>query len=342
MNLTLRATLAAAAIAVALPGAARASFLERGDAQAFVRDMVEQHGFDADAVTATLALARHEAQVIRLISPPTRAGVRSWQKYRARFLDRLRIDGGLAFWAENEADLQRASERYGVPIEIIVAIIGVETVYGRNTGNFETLSALATLAFDYPPRAPLFRRELESLLLLAREQGREPQSYYGSYAGALGYPQFLPSSVRSFGVDFDGDGHIDFDAGPADAIGSVANYLHGHGWRTGEPIAERARFRNVVDPTPLVAAGIEPTLEPATLAEAGVTTLGGTPPAATATLVDLETPGTTTEYWLGYRNFYVITRYNRSSFYAMSVFELAEALRARRATQLAQRAGAAR
>lgn len=343
MKNPLRASLVALSITAAtLPGAAHASFLERDDAQAFVRDMVERHGFDADTLTATLNLAQHEPQVIRLISPPTRPGVRSWHKYRARFLDRLRIDGGLAFWAENEADLQRAADRYGVPIEIIVAIIGVETVYGRNTGNFETLSALATLAFDYPPRAPLFRRELEALLLLARDQGRDPQSYYGSYAGALGYPQFLPSSMRSFGVDFDGDGRINFDAGPTDAIGSVANYLHVHGWQAGEPIAERARFAAVVDPAPLVAAGIEPTLEPAALAEAGVTTLTGGPPVATATLVDLETPGTTTEYWLGYRNFYVITRYNRSSFYAMSVFELAEALRARRAIQLAQQDGTTR
>ncbi len=347
MKDTLRASLAAfalaaSALAVALPRTAQASFLERDDAQAFVREMVEKHGFDSTAVTAALTLAQHEPQVIRLIAPPSRPGVRSWQKYRARFLDRLRIDGGLAFWAENEADLQRASERYGVPIEIIVAIIGVETVYGRNTGNFETLSALATLAFDYPPRAPLFRRELEALLLLARDQGRDPQSFYGSYAGALGYPQFLPSSVRNFGVDFDGDGHIDFDASPADAIGSVANYLHVHGWRIGEPVAERARFTRVVDPEPLVAAGIEPSLEPVALTDAGVTTISGTPPAATATLVDLVTPGATTEYWLGYRNFYVITRYNRSSFYAMSVFELAEALRARRDTQFAQKIGAVR
>lgn len=329
-------------LATALPSTAAASFLEQDDAQAFVREMVEKHGFDAAAVTAALGLAQHEPQVIRLISPPSRPGVRSWQKYRARFLDRLRIDGGLAFWAENEADLQRASERYGVPIEFIVAIIGVETVYGRNTGNFETLSALATLAFDYPPRASLFRRELEALLLLARDQGRAPQSFYGSYAGALGYPQFLPSSVRNFGVDFDGDGHIDFDASPADAIGSVANYLHVHGWRSGEPVAERARFSAVVDPGPLVAAGIEPSLEPSALADAGVTTISGAPAAATATLVDLVTPGATTEYWLGYRNFYVITRYNRSSFYAMSVFELAEALRARRTTQLAQQPDATR
>ena len=151
---------------------AGAPYLERDEARSFIRELVERHGFAEDALVASLAQARHEPEVIRLISPPTRSGVRSWQKYRARFLDRTRIEAGLEFWAENAANLQRAAERYGVPAEIIVAIIGVETVYGRNTGNFETLSALATLAFDYPPRADLFRRELEALFLPARESSR--------------------------------------------------------------------------------------------------------------------------------------------------------------------------
>jgi membrane-bound lytic murein transglycosylase B len=321
-----------------LPAGAVASvpYLERDEARSFIRELVERHGFEEETLVAAMAQARHEPEVIRLISPPTRSGVRSWQKYRARFLDRARIEAGLGFWAENAADLQRAADRYGVPAEIIVAIIGVETVYGRNTGNFETLSALATLAFDYPPRAALFRRELEALFLLAREQGRTPGSYYGSYAGALGYPQFLPSSLRSFGVDFDTDGQVSFDATPTDAIGSVANFLHQHGWQPGAPIAERARFTMVTDPAPFIAAGIEPALEPEALSAAGITTVQGQAPAATATLVDLETPGTSTAYWLGYRNFYVLTRYNRSSFYAMSVFELAETLRARRAPRPAQ------
>ncbi len=330
--------LAAAVAALTLPLTAAASFSESEDARAFVRELAERHGFDPDALAEALNRAQHEPRVIRLIAPPSRAGVRSWRKYRARFLDRVRIDRGVDFWDENQVYLERAAAQYGVPIEVIVAIIGVETVYGRHTGNFETLSALATLAFDYPPRAELFRRELEALFLLAREQGRDPASYSGSYAGALGYPQFLPSSVRSYAVDFDADGHIDFDAGPADAIGSVANYLHVHGWQPGAPIAERARFTEVLDPAALVAAGIEPALEPASLTEAGVTTASGEAPAATATLVDLETPGSTTEYWLGYRNFYVITRYNRSSFYAMSVFELAEAIRQRRAVAMARAA----
>ncbi len=309
---------------------ASASYLDRDEVKGFVHDLANRHGLDPAAVGASLAQASFEPRVIELIKPPSKPGVRSWQRYRARFLDAVRINGGLAFWAEHEASLKRAAERYGVAPEFIVAIIGVETVYGRHTGNFSTLSALATLAFDYPPRADLFRRELENLFLLAREQQRDPASYYGSYAGALGYPQFLPSSVRNYAVDFDGDGRIDFDADPQDAIGSVAHYLHAHGWEPGAAVAVRAVLTPEATPAPLVAAGIEPSLDAATLDAAGVRALGIQPVDAMATLVDLETPGAATEYWLGYRNFYVITRYNRSSFYAMSVFQLAEALRAAR------------
>lgn len=329
--MTLRTTTLLAAFSASLCcSAVGAAYPDTADGRAFIQEMASRHGFDPITVEQALAVARYEPRVITLIQPPSKPGIRSWQKYRARFLDQTRINGGLAFWEENEATLTNASNRFGVPVEIIVAIIGVETIYGRQTGNFQTLSALATLAFDYPPRAALFRRELESLFLLAREQGRDPSSYAGSYAGALGYPQFLPSSVRHYALDFDGDGRVDFETTPADAIGSVANYLHVHGWMPGAPIAQRARFSGVVDTQPLVATGIEPTLDPEQLSVAGVLTANGEPAAATASLVDLETPGAPTEFWLGYRNFYVITRYNRSSFYAMAVFELAEALRARR------------
>jgi len=203
----------------------------------------------------------------------------------------------------------------------------VETLYGRNTGKFETVSALATLAFDYPPRAPLFLRELENLFLLAREQGRDPFSYQGSYAGALGYPQFLPSSIRSYAIDFDGNGRTELAAEPVDAIGSIANYMAVHGWQRDAPVAMRARMEPATDPAPLVQAGIEPTLSPELLTLAGIAPLRGPAHDAPATLVDLATPDADTEYWLGYRNFYVITRYNKSSFYAMAVFELARALR---------------
>ncbi|THF65754.1 lytic murein transglycosylase B [Pseudothauera nasutitermitis] len=315
-------------VLAALPlSASASSFVQRDEAREFVREMHATHGFDDAELLALLDRARHQPRVIELIRPPSTPGARSWQRYRARFLDDTRINGGLAFWRAHADTIRRASEQYGVAEEIIVAIIGVETLYGRHTGNFETLSALATLAFDYPPRAPLFRRELENLLLLAREQGRDPFSYYGSYAGALGFPQFLPSSVRAYAVDFDGDGRIDFDASPADAIGSVANYLHVHGWLPGQPVAHRARLAPELDPQALIDAGIDPSLSPEGLAAAGVVRLNGEAAAETATLVDLPTPGAETEYWLGYRNFYVITRYNRSSFYAMSVFQLAEALR---------------
>lgn len=322
-----RFTALALAIALGGPAAAHASYAEREDARAFAAEIAGRHALDASEIERALAGARHDPEVIRLITPPTRKGVRSWHAYRARFLDRTRIDGGMRFWREYADSLARAERETGVPAAVIVAIIGVETIYGRNTGNFETLSTLATLAFDYPPRAELFRRELEALFLLAREQGRDPASYYGSFAGALGYPQFLPSSMRAYALDFDNNGAIDFDSDPIDAIGSVANYLRAHGWQTGAPVAERARLSPATDIAGLVAAGIEPTLAPALLADNGVTTADGRMAAAVATLVDLETPGADTEYWLGYRNFYVITRYNRSSFYAMSVFELAEALR---------------
>ena len=326
----LGASLAAGLWFLGLPATASASYSDRAETQAFIAEVAERHAFDPTELDRALSQARHDPTVIRLITPPTRKGVRSWQNYRARFLDDTRIDGGTAFWNQYADELERAAREFGVPAEIIVAIIGVETIYGRNTGNFETLSALATLAFDYPPRAELFRRELEALFLLAREQARDPASYSGSFAGALGYPQFLPSSIRAYAVDFDRNGQIDFDADAIDAIGSVANYLRVHGWQTDAPVADRARLAAETDSATLIAAGIEPKLDPAVLDQNGVTTLDGRPAAATATLVDLETPGAQTEYWLGYRNFYVITRYNRSSFYAMSVFELAEALRLRR------------
>jgi membrane-bound lytic murein transglycosylase B len=323
----LGALVVAVAILLGTPAAVQASYAEREDARAFAAEIAGRHAFDAAEVERALAGARHDPEVIRLITPPARKGVRSWRSYRARFLDRTRIDGGMRFWREHADTLARAERDTGVPAEVIVAIIGVETIYGRNTGNFETLSTLATLAFDYPPRAELFRGELEALFLLAREQGRDPASYYGSFAGALGYPQFLPSSMRAYALDFDNSGAIDFESDPIDAIGSVANYLRAHGWQAGAPVAERARLSPATDAASLVAAGIEPTLAPAMLADNGVTTVDGRAAAAAATLVGREAPGADTEYWLGYRNFYVITRYNRSSFYAMSVFELAEALR---------------
>ncbi len=329
----LAATLAFAALSLpSSSGAAKdtqPNYAGRLEAIAFVERMAEQHGFERQALQQLMRDAHRIPKVIRAITPSSDPRVRSWQRYQARYIEPVRIEGGLKFWSQHEASLAAAQARYGVPAEIIVAIIGVETIYGRFTGGFPTLSALATLAFDYPPRSELFLHELEELLLLARESGRDPRSYRGSYAGALGLPQFLPSSVRRYATDFDGDSRIDLLASPDDAIGSVAHFLAEHGWRPGGKVTVPATVGKG-ELRPLLDAGIEPTLSPKALAAAGVAPTAGDADGEAATLIDLVTPDAATEYWLGYRNFYVITRYNRSSFYAMAVFQLGEALRAAR------------
>ena len=307
---------------------------ESATAKEFIAEMHEQHGFDAAELGRQFAAVHSNAVVLRAIQP---AAVpeqqRSWLRYRARFLNERRLSYGLKFWEQHGATLARAQALYGVPQEIIVAIIGVETEYGRNTGNFRVLEALATLAFDYPPRAPFFRSELEQFLLLARENGIEPLDYKGSYAGAIGIPQFMPSSQRRYAVDFDGDGHIDLRGSATDAIGSVASFLSMHGWQPGSAIALPAGVDG--DTRELVAAGIKPWLSLREIRDKGVQPLIADDAALAdlpVALIDLVTPDQPTEYWLGFDNFYVITRYNRSSFYAMSVFLLAESLRETRAT----------
>ena len=313
-------------------------YADRPEAQLFIEEMQQKHGFDKDALTFIFRRAEYLPSVIKYISPPKDpVSVRSWQRYRGRFIEPVRIKAGVAFWERHQDTIRAASEKYGVPEEIIVGIIGVETIYGRNTGNFSAVSALATLAFDYPRRAELFRGELENLLLMAREQHRDPLDYQGSYAGALGLPQFLPSSVRNYAVDFDGDGQIDLLNSPKDAIGSVARYMQMHGWEAGAPVAKLASIGTDADLPPLIANDINPNFDTASLARHGVKAADGTEPAGKAAFIELVTPGEDSEYWLGYQNFYVITRYNRSSFYAMSVFQLGEAVKAARAAASARR-----
>jgi membrane-bound lytic murein transglycosylase B len=304
-------------------------FLQRLEVRNFISEINTRLGIPTSELELALGTVEPVPQVIDLIKPPANPGIRSWQRYRSRFLDHARIAGGQRFLAENLATLKAAEEEFGVPKEIIVSIIGVETVYGRNTGNFNTVAALATLAFDYPPRAELFRRELESLFLLAHERGVNALDFKGSYAGALGLPQFLPSSMRAFAVDYDHDGVIDLRNSPADAIGSVASYLQQNGWQRGGRITLRAKLSADADISSLLAAGLLPGFSPSSLSQSGVSTEASTQRAdETAALIDLVTPGKPTEYWLGLQNFYVITRYNRSSYYAMAVNDLAEALRA--------------
>lgn len=311
-------------LAFALPTSAQADYSDHPEAQRFIAEMSEQHGFDAAELRRLLAAIQPLPAVLKLIAPPADpSAVRSWQRYRARFVEEKRIAAGRRFWQRHAASLARASALTGVPAEIIVAIIGIETMYGANVGRFPTFATLATLAFDYPPRAALFRRELAELLLLAREQGRSPLDYRGSYAGALGLPQFLPSSIRAWARDGDGDGRIDLFASAEDSILSVANFLAAHGWQKDGPVASPVQVENDAELEALLALGIEPRRRPSEMA--GIR--GEALPDEPAALIDLVTPGAATEYWLGYRNFYVLTRYNRSSFYAMSVFQLAQALR---------------
>lgn len=302
------------------------SFADDPAAIEFARDLEQRHGFHADDLISQFARSRPNATVLKLIKPPASPLQRSWERYRPRFLNDRRIDGGVRFWQENGAQLARAAALYGVPEEIIIAIIGVETEYGRNMGGFSVFEALATLAFKYPPRADFFRTELEQFLLLARENSLDPLTVKGSFAGAIGIPQFMPGSQRRYAVDFDGDQRVDLGNSVDDAIGSVGRFLEQHGWLAGQPIAVPATAAGTPDPA-LIQAGIRPSLKVGELPEKGIR--ADIDPQATVSLIDLVSPGRDTEYWLGFENFYVITRYNRSSFYAMSVFQLADAIRTR-------------
>lgn len=295
------------------------NYAARDDVRAFIADMQTRNGIDPDMLARLFARIKPNAAVIKAIMPPKDPSIRSWATYRSRFIEPRRIAAGLRFRREHAAQLARAEAEYGVPAEIILGIIGVETIYGKHTGRFSAFGALTTLAFDYPPRAELFRKELEQLLLLAREEQRDPLDYHSSFAGALGLPQFLPSSLRQWGVDFDGDGKIDL-MDPADAIGSVAKFLKEHGWQKDAPVMFPAI---VTGDTPAAYDGALPHVLPADMPNVAAPDA----PALPAALVDFVTPDAPTQYCLGYNNFWVLMRYNRSSFYAMAVYELAQELK---------------
>jgi membrane-bound lytic murein transglycosylase B len=317
------------------------AFQENPAVLEFIARMAAKHGFDADALMGLFSAISPNARVLSLLRPapprpptppqprqtPPKPAVRSWKKYSAVFLNESRVEGGVRFWRENAATLERAHRQYGVPPEIIVAIIGVETLYGERKGGFCVLEALASLAFHDPARGDFFTEELEHFLLLSRENGFDPLAPQGSYAGAIGIPQFMPGSWRRFAVDYDGDGRTDLDSSFADSIGSVANYLNRHGWKRDEPVAHRASLAAAPDPA-WAQAGMLPSLSVKGLKAGGVA-VGQENAPATATFIELPTPRMPTEYWLGYGNYYAITRYNRSHYYSMSVFLLAEEIRAR-------------
>jgi membrane-bound lytic murein transglycosylase B len=316
-------------------GGSRVQYQNRPEVQAFITEMAQKHGFVEDELKFLFSRARYYPSIVDLMAPPTNPRVRSWQAYRSRFLDPIRIEGGVALWRSHARTLARAEKEFGVPAEIIIAIMGVETVYGRNTGGFRVIDALTTLAFDYPRRGDFFRDELENYLLFSRDENIDIFTLKGSYAGAIGIPQFMPSSWRKWAVDFDGDGKIDLRNSFDDAIGSVANFLKGHGWVAGAPIAFPARvegsaWRELLDRDILPSAKV--TELPALGVASEKLMQQGLPDDTLCALIDLVTPDAPTEYWVGLQNFYVITRYNRSSFYAMSVMDLARAIKNARGT----------
>jgi membrane-bound lytic murein transglycosylase B len=294
------------------------------EVESFIQEMVQKHKFREAALRKVFAKVEPNPAIISAISTPLTA--RPWHEFRSRYVDEARINGGLKFWRENAATLAKARSRFGVPEEIIVATIGVETTYGKYVGNHGVLEALATLAFSYPPRSALFRSELEQYLLLAREAKVDAGSVKGSYAGAIGIPQFLPSSYRRYAIDFDGDGRRDLVRSTADAIGSVANYYKSHGWRAGAAIA----VPTYVDPRgadALVGMGIRPRIKIGDLKQLGVTPSAPVDDEAAAAVFMVRAEDGP-NYWLGLNNFHVITRYNPSVNYALAVHELARELRA--------------
>ncbi len=301
-----------------------AQALELGPkAQRFIQRMVVQHGYAEADVSRLLRDSRHKQSILDAMS--RRAEARPWHAYRPIFLTQTRIDEGAEFWSEHRETLARAEELYGVNAEIIVAIIGVETFFGRRAGRHRVIDALVTLGFKHPRRGAFFTSELEQFLLLAREESLAPLKILGSYAGAMGVPQFIASSYRRYAVDFDQDGRRDLIHGVSDSIGSVANYLARHGWQRGQLVTVPARVDGDKY-SELLARGLKPNTPLAEMARYGVSTRAELPGDRPGALVELEN-GKSKEYWLGLKNFYVITRYNHSALYAMAVFQLAEEIR---------------
>ena len=310
------------------------AYSEREEVRNFIRDMTARHGFEQRELAQIFARTERLQAVLTAIRPSSDARTRTWSEYRALFLSQARIDLGLEFWDAQRETLARAERAFGVPAAYIVAVIGVETFYGRRTGRWRVIDALTTLAFDYPPRRKFFLGELENYLLYARSAGIDVFSVKGSYAGAIGIPQFMPGSYLRYAIDFDGDGFADLRESPADAIGSVANFLKEHGWRRGgtvlldvdvprsghEPYADgEMRPRHTLEA--LAKVGVAPRLE---------TGAREVPADTLAVLIELPDAGRPSEFRLGFQNFYVLTRYNRSTVYAAAVHDLAQALSAAR------------
>ena len=309
------------------PAAAQAFDPQRADISVFIAELAQKHGFEPAPLTALLAQAESKPFILQAIAKPAERTL-TWDEYRSKFLIERRISRGVEVHDQRQAELERAQAASGVPADIILGIVGVETFYGENIGKHRVIDALATLAFDYPPRQKFFRNELEQYLVMAREEGIDPLVPVGSYAGAMGLPQFMPSSFRSYAVDGDADGKRDLWNDWPDVFSSVGNYLKVHGWKAGEPVLAAADASNAN------LAGLDDKLAltetVGSLRARSVKFETGLPSSAPAMLVALKVAAGT-EYRVGFTNFYAITRYNRSHMYASAVNDLADAIAATRA-----------
>ncbi|SFC44377.1 membrane-bound lytic murein transglycosylase B [Polaromonas sp. OV174] len=306
-------------------------YATRPEAMQFAADMASRRDLDPEWVRSAIGQARYNATVARLMQPATKPFVKNWRVYRSRFIDPIRIEAGRRFWLANRETLERAEKEYGVPADIVVGIIGVETIYGRDTGSFRVMDALSTLAFDFPashPRAQersdYFKGELEQFLTQESRKSADPFELKGSYAGAMGMPQFMPSSWVKYAVDFDGDGKVDLWNSPADVIGSVANYFKAYGWQPGMPSYYPVSFdTSRLDMDALMAPDILPTFSVDSFTAKGAVLEGAAlEHKGPLALVELLNGPDAPQYVAGTENFYVITRYNWSSYYAMAVLEL--------------------
>ena len=306
----------------------------RTEVRSFAADLAVRRGLDRDWVLAQLAQARPQPTVQRLIMPAPAGAAKDWSAYRDRFVEPRRIAAGLAFWEAHEDVLKRAEQRFGVPAAVVVGIVGVETFYGRVMGNYRILEALATLGFDFPAgrsdRSAYFRSELEEFLVLARREGVNPLQQRGSFAGAIGLPQFMPGSINRFAIDFDGDGQVDLANSAADAIGSIANFLVEHGWQRGMVTHYAVGVpTEAADRALLLAPDILPSFSAAQFAERGaMLPEAGRAHGGPLALVMVENGAAAPSHVAGTQNFYVLTRYNRSSYYALAVIDLGVAVQA--------------
>jgi len=298
--------------------------------ESFVRDIVDRHGLDRQWVQEIIAEAELKQSILDAISRPAEK-TRPWHEYRLLFINERRINDGVAFWQEHRDILERVADECGIPVGIIVAILGIETHYGTRAGSYRVIDSLSTLAFGYPPRSDFFRGELEQFLLLSREHSIDPLEAVGSYAGAMGAAQFISSSYRKYAVDGSGDGRVDLWQDWRDVIASVANYLHAFGWQRDGPVADVLAI-DAETAVSFMSEKLELRHKVADLRRFNVELTGDRDDDLPILLFELENKSGP-EYWVGYNNFYVITRYNRSRMYAMAVRELGQAITARVSTQ---------